>query len=297
MDDSRLISYTPFVPHAFAAVERALPTGALTEAMYANTVTRYERVNSYALDRLVYCVDGLAVTGVLARPSAWREEGHPILLFNRGGSGDYGMLVLPVIQRYMGSFAEQGYLVFASNYRGNDGGEGQEEFGGADVNDVLTLLDIARHHPHWDGKNIFMLGGSRGGMMTYLAIQQGAKLNAAATFGAVSDALALADARPDMEQKVYARRIPGYAQDREAALTLRSARCWPQALVSVPLLLMHGDADETVPASQMQALDEALAPLHPHYKTVLYPGGNHSLSTHAKAMLEEVTAWFERFTR
>ena len=32
--------------------------------------------------------------------------------------------------------------MIASNYRGSPGSEGQEEFGGADVNDVLNLLPL-----------------------------------------------------------------------------------------------------------------------------------------------------------
>ena len=42
----------------------------------------------------------------------------------------------------MVNMARWGYVVVASQYRGNDGGEGREEFGGADVNDVLNLLPV-----------------------------------------------------------------------------------------------------------------------------------------------------------
>lgn len=297
MFDPRIRSLAPFEPHDFAIMANALPAGAMTEAMYDNVIRRYRRLENYAIDRLVYTVDGLAVTGAFAHPTPMENGKHPILLFNRGGSGDYGMLVLGVMLRYMGSYAERGYLVFASNYRGNDGGEGREEFGGADVQDVLTLLEIAKQHPAWDGRNIFMLGGSRGGMMTFRALAEGAALNAAATFGAVTDAFALAQARPDMEQKIYKRHMPGYAEHREAALAARSATHWPEKLTQVPLLLMHGDADETVPHQQMEMLAHALAPLHTDYKTVTYPGGNHSLSTHANAMVQEVLDWFGSHTR
>lgn len=289
--DLRILKLAPFMPHSLEVVQRALPPGSIDQAVYDTIQKRYARVHDAEIQRLEYKVDGLRVTGAAVLPKTIEAKRHPLLVYNRGGTGDYGMLVLGVMMRYLLPFAQQGYLVFGSNYRGNDGGDGAEEFGGADINDVLTLLDIARHHPGWDGKNAFMFGGSRGGMMTYLAIKAGAELNAAATFGAPSDARALAAERPDMEMKVFARRIPEYADDPDGAFATRSALAWPEMLQRVPLLLMHGLSDETVRPSHTQRLGEALA-THPDSKTVLYEGGNHSLSTHAAAMLQETKDWF-----
>lgn len=291
MFDERILHLAPFEPHPFAQVARALPAGAMDEAIYDNVKKRYGRLSNQVIERIEYQVDGLRVTGAVARPATITTGKHPLMLFNRGGSGDYGMLVLPVILRYMLPFAEQEYIVLASNYRGNDGGDGTEEFGGSDVQDILTLIDIGKHHPGWDGKTIVMLGGSRGGMMTYLTIKQGAPLNAAATFGAVSDLESLAQARPEMEKNIYAKRFTS-GEERTEAIAQRSATHWPQALASTPLLIMHGDADPTVPVEQSTLLAEKLHGLHPDFKLVLYPGGNHSLSTHAKEMITETLEWF-----
>lgn len=292
MFDARIVSLTPFEPHPLDAVKRALPAGVIDESIYDNIKKRYARLHTIAIERLVYRVDGLNVTGVFAHPATIEPQKHPLLIFNRGGHGEYGMLVLGGILRYMGSFAEHGYLVLGSNYRGNDGGEGTEEFGGTDLKDVLELIEIGKNHPGWDGKNIFMLGGSRGGTMTYLAIKHGAPLNAAATFGAPSDMWAAASERPEME-KVFARRLPDYETNREAAYTARSAVKWPQSLARVPLLMMHGTADTAVLVSHTLALEHALRGLHPDMKTVIYEGGNHPLSTHMKDMLAETLGWFE----
>ena len=57
---------------------------------------------------------------------------------------------------------------------GEDGGQGREEFGGKDVNDVLNLIKLAQSLPFVEPTKIVMLGFSRGGMMTYLAIKHGA---------------------------------------------------------------------------------------------------------------------------
>lgn len=293
MFDARIVSLAPFVPHPLEAVQRALPAGAIDAAMYDTIKKRYARITDQAIERMEYNVDGLRVTGAFVRPKTIAPQNHPLLIFNRGGTGDYGMLVLGVILRYMLPFAQQGYLVLGSNYRGNDGGEGHEEFGGADQQDVSALLDIGKQHPGWDGKNVFMLGGSRGGMMTYLAIKSGDPITAAATFGAPSDAWALAAHRPEMEAKIFAKRFAHYAAHREAEFTARSAIKWPETLASVPLLIMHGDADTTVLPGHSALLSDALRGLHSDFKSVIYAGGNHSLSTHMKAMIEETLGWFE----
>jgi dipeptidyl aminopeptidase/acylaminoacyl peptidase len=291
MFDPRIVSLAPFEPHSLAVVQRALPAGAIDEAIYDNIKKRYARLETIAIKRLVYRVDGLNVTGVFAHPTSITPGAHPLLIFNRGGNGEYGMLVLGSILRYMGTFAEQGYLVLGSNYRGNDGGEGIEEFGGTDLHDVLQLIEIGKTHPGWDGRNIFMFGGSRGGTMTYIAIKQGPALNAAATFGAPSDMWAAATERPEME-KVFARRLPDYETNREEAYASRSAIKWPQALAHAPLLMMHGTADTAVLVSHTERLSEALTGVHPDFKTVIYEGGNHPLSTHMKQMLGETLDWF-----
>ena len=65
--------------------------------------------------------------------------------------------------KYLSYLSRNGYVVLASQYRGNDGGQGQEEFGGADVNDVLNLMPLARSLSFADAKNTVILGFSRGG--------------------------------------------------------------------------------------------------------------------------------------
>lgn len=292
MFDPRLISVEPFVPHDLPTLQRAYPKGAISEAIHENTAKRFARVEDVTISRIRYRVDDHEVTGAMLEPVGWQPGKHPILIFNRGGNGEYGIVAVPLILRYMLPFAQQGYLVFASNYRGNDGGSGEEEFGGAEIADVTTLLDIASHHPGFDGKNRFMLGASRGGMMTYLAIKHGAALNAAATFGGVSDVRATIAHRPEMKLKVYAKRIPDFEANCEAAYDARSAVQWPETLKSVPLLIAHGSADDVVLPEQSQKLAAALASVNASHRLVIYENGNHPLSTHVDAWIQEIMNWF-----
>jgi dipeptidyl aminopeptidase/acylaminoacyl peptidase len=67
----------------------------------------------------------------------------------------------------------QGYLVIGSQYRGSSSrlisNNGQDEFGGNDINDVLKLIEIAEEIPDANTNNIGMVGWSRGVMQSYIA--------------------------------------------------------------------------------------------------------------------------------
>ena len=71
---------------------------------------------------------------------------------------------------YTSKLAEQGYVIIGSNYREKD------EFGGAEINDVLNLTETVKEIKKADSNCIGMFGWSRGGMMTYLALQKSDKI-------------------------------------------------------------------------------------------------------------------------
>jgi dipeptidyl aminopeptidase/acylaminoacyl peptidase len=284
----------PFVPHTLAhLIEKRVFPNPLPEAAYAKMLDEYAALEGVTVQRITYDSDGLAVTGLCVLPERTTPASHPLLIYNRGGSREYGKLTVLSVLRSMAPFARAGYLVFASNYRGNDGGEGREEFGGADIHDVLNLLSIGQKHSGFDGRNRFMIGHSRGGLMTMLASRMGAALNAAVAIAAVSNAHALAKQEP-MIERVLLPLIPEYAADPKAALSRRSPIDWPDE-IRTPLLLLHGDADKDVPASESIALYEALQRESKPSELVVYPGGNHALLRHWDDVLKQCFGWMERY--
>ena len=82
------------------------------------------------LAKLTYGSQGLRVKGYWVAPCA--DGPLPGLVYCRGGIRSVGMVRLPRIV----SLARRGYAVFAPFYRGNDGGEGRDEFGGDDRHDA-----------------------------------------------------------------------------------------------------------------------------------------------------------------
>lgn len=292
----RLISASPFVPHDYGDLERVrtFPQGSVPEAAYRRFCADYGALNDVEVSRIVYESDGLNVTGIMAVARNAQIGAHPAVLYNRGGNREFGKLTVYHVMRLMVPLARAGYLVFASNYRGNDGGEGKEEFGGADVNDVLALLAIAQSHTAYDGTNSFMVGHSRGGMMTYGAMKRGAAIQAAVSIAAPSDLFASEADRPEMKRGVHDQLIPGDAETRVAAYEARSAVFWPEKL-NRPLLLLHGDADERVDVSHSVRLAEKLAESGKVHELVIYPGGKHALVRQWDDVLKRMLAWFARW--
>ncbi len=266
----------------------------LTEEAYAAFLEQTKAARGSDLSDIVYESDGLKVTGVEALPTLEPNEKVPLIIYNRGGSGNFGMLTPFQINSMITPYAQRMRAgVLASNYRGNAGGEGQEEWGGRDVQDVLNLMEIGKSQPWWDGKNIFMMGWSRGCMMSYLALKQGAQVNAVVSGAGGGDLFALSERRPDME-KVYQRFIPDYATDREQQLKARSVNFWPEK-INVPVLMLHGDADDRVDVSESRNLYAQLHALGKPVKYVEFPGGNHGLSAHQAQVVDETVRWFEQY--
>lgn len=292
-----ILSETPFVPQTLESLTlgKVFPSP-LPEAAYAKMLREYEAVTDVITRRIVYESDGLKVTGLSCLPTQIVEKSHPLLIYNRGGAGEFGKLTVLSALRSMIPFARARLLVFASNYRGNDGGEGKEEFGGVEVDDVLNLLAIARRHTGWDGRNTFLLGHSRGAMMTHMTVRRGANANAVVAVAGIADLRQSGEERPEMEERVFQRLIPGEGVQREAAYDARSPRRWAEEL-TVPTLLLHGDGDTAVDAAHSVRLAEVLAQAGNPHELHIYPGGNHALLRHWDDVLARSLAWFERYRR
>jgi dipeptidyl aminopeptidase/acylaminoacyl peptidase len=241
---------------------------------------------------LTYWSDGLRVTGYLGRPTS--PGPHPAIIHNRGGYDGVGALTGIEIVPWV----EAGYVAVASQYRGNAGGEGREDFGGADVHDVTALIPLLRGLPFVDGERIGMFGGSRGGMMTFLAIKAQAlagddAIKAAVTVGAISDLV-----RWDRERggtlaaELWRPLVGATPAEAPALFAARSAIHWPE-LLTVPLLLLHGQADREVSPQQTRLLAAALGEAGAPVEAIFYPDGDHAL-TNQHGGVPDALAWFAR---
>lgn len=253
-------------------------------------------IDSITVQSITYSSGGLKVKGYLVIPAGTGP--FPCLISNRGGNREFGAISDIGAFGWLGHMAHWGYLVIASQYRGVAGGEGMEEFGGADVDDVLNLIPILESLPEADASRIGMWGGSRGGMMTYLALARTDRLRAAVIAAGVSDSFDTVKRRPAMETEVYAELVPDWETNREAALIARSAVRWADKLnMNTPILLLHGTADWRVDCSQSIAMANALLPLKHPFRLVLLEGGDHGLSDYRAEESRLTRDFFDHYVR
>lgn len=247
------------------------------------------------VEPITYISDGLKVNGYLARPKA--EGTYPAVIFCRGGNREFGAMTDESAVMQLAKIASWGYVAVASQYRGNAGGEGREEFGGSDVNDVLNLVPLLEGAPQVDAKRIGIYGWSRGGMMTYLALARTTRFSAAVVGAGMSDAFESIAARPQMET-VFRELAPNYDKEKEAQLAARSAIRWPDKLAkNTPILLLHGTADWRVSPSETLAMASALLKVKHPYRLIMFEGGDHGLSEFRKESDAAVREWLDRYVR
>ena len=255
----------------------------------------FERRRAYVgfeCRRITYLSDGLKVVGFLWKPQDTAGKQFPLIIFNRGGNREFGKLT-PWFRLGFYAYVSNGFVVLASQYRGNDGGEGREEYGGADVRDVLHLIPLARSLGYIDMHNVFMLGWSRGGMMTYLALQHNMPVNAVAVGGGLTDLVSEGKRRPALAN-VWRALSPGFEQRGEALLRKRSAVYWAEQ-INVPVFILHGGADwRAEPRSQAQAFAKRLQELGKTYELIIYPDDDHGLSLNRADSDRRVVEWFRR---
>lgn len=261
------------------------PNGAISSL---DLIIRTPHSEYYAL---TYWSNGLRVKGFLGRPT--EGTALPAIIFNRGGHGDFGELwgqqLIP--------FVEAGFAAVGSQYRGACGSEGLDEFGGADVDDVVNLIPLLKRLPYVDREKIGMMGGSRGGMMTYLALKQETlngtqDIKAAATVSGLADVSRTLWESPGL-MPVLVELIGKRPYEAPDAYTARSAVCWPD-LISAPLLIQHGEADSQVPVEQSQQLAALLSAAGKTVKLITYPGDEHGLPAHYGG-IPEALAWFQKY--
>ncbi|MDR6550334.1 hypothetical protein [Paenibacillus qinlingensis] len=82
--------------------------------------------------RIHYLSDGLKVVGFIVKPKEIPGKA-PLIIYNRGGAEDRSLIEIRQLSTFFSFLAKKGYVVLASQYRGNDGGEGQDRWGGDDI--------------------------------------------------------------------------------------------------------------------------------------------------------------------
>ena len=306
--DGRILNTKPWSPLPSYESLDDFGRGYFPRAVYEEARTQKE----FDVLEITYASDGPPVRGMLIKPKAPGARKWPAIIFNRGGNGDLGRITdngqpcggmantscLDVADLYL--LAKAGFVVIASDYRYQGATVKRDEWGGVEVDDVLNLVPALKSLDFVDSERLYMLGLSRGGTMTYLAIKRGVPVKAAAVIGGVTDVKAWVDARPDMgivngNEFIdgFAKIWPDYEHRAEEQYRARSAVYWADQ-INVPVLILHSRTDRMVPVTQALRMAEALQEKGKVYALHIYERDGHPLPRNRDDRDRMIVDWFNR---
>ncbi|MGQ0587757.1 MAG: alpha/beta fold hydrolase [Gammaproteobacteria bacterium] len=211
--------------------------------------------------------DGLEIMGYLTTPPNAPQDGPPPLIMLPHG----GPEVRDVYEfdGFVQLLASRGYSVFQPNFRGSSGfgkrfaDAGKRQWGGAMQDDLTDGFEFLVKSGYADRDKACIVGFSYGGYAALAAATQTPELyRCAASYAGISDLLLQIDhwkrrTRNNDEGWDYVKRLFGDPKTDEAMLEAHSPVRLADA-VTVPVLLIHGKYDGTVPVKQSRIMDKAL---------------------------------------
>jgi acylaminoacyl-peptidase len=246
--------------------------------------------------------DGRRVQGWIVRPPDFDpSKEYPLILEIHGGPfANYGPRFTPEIQL----FASMGYVVLYANPRGST--SYGEEFGnlihhaypGNDYDDLMSGVDAVVAQGYVDSDNLFVTGGSGGGVLTAWIVGKTDRFRAAVVAKPVINwtSFALTSDGYPMYYKYW---LPGppWEGDNQAHYWARS----PLSLVgnvTTPTMLLTGELDLRTPMAETEQYYQALKLRRIDTQMVRIPGAYHGIAARPSnliAKIAHIVRWFERY--
>jgi dipeptidyl aminopeptidase/acylaminoacyl peptidase len=203
------------------------------------------------MEVITYFSGSLKVKGLLAQP---REKGrYEGFLYLRGGIKSVG----EVRPARIAQFASEGFVVFAPHYRGNRGGEGNEDFAGDDRQDAFAAFELLKSLPEVD--RIHLFGFSRGGVMALHTAVHYKEAASVVTWGGVSDMALTYLERKDL-RRMMKRVIGGTPAKFPGRYRFRTP-LYQLEKMEAPVLIIHGEKDRNVSVEHAYRLEKRLKDL------------------------------------
>lgn len=148
---------------------RSLAAKKLTDSIYA---ARFRGVVDFQKISYRSAADGMVIPAYLFAPLHRRGvRGHAAMIWVHGGvHGNWDQSMLPFVREAV----DRGYVIVAPDYRGSTGhGEAHHmaiDYGGKEVDDVLSAVDFLRTLPFVDQERLGIMGWSHGGFIAAHAL-------------------------------------------------------------------------------------------------------------------------------
>ncbi|MRX72389.1 prolyl oligopeptidase family serine peptidase [Bacillus lacus] len=236
---------------------------------------------------ITYMSGGLKVKGLLAEPKG--EGIYEGFLYLRGGIKNVGKVRLGRIVQ----FASEGFVVFAPFYRGNQGGEGNEDFAGEDRQDAISAVEVLKEHDKVDNSRIHVFGFSRGGVMALLTGIYDQAICSVVTWGGVSDMSLTYVEREDLRRMM--KRVIGGSPIKVPELYKWRTPLYHLEQLHAPVLIIHGKLDENVSVEHAYRLEKRLKDLNKPHETLYYNQFTHYFPpAENRAAVKKLTHWMKQ---
>ena len=245
-------------------------------------------------------VDGRKIQGWIAKPPGFNPNNkYPLIVENHGGPiSNYGDRFSPEVLLY----SSAGYVVFYPNPRGST--SYGEEFGnllyrnypGDDYHDVMDGVDKMIDQGYIDEDNLFVTGGSAGGIMTAWIVGKNNRFKASAVIKPVMNWIS---------KTLVADNYFGYAYSRyEGQPWENFNHYWSFSPISLvgnietPTMVMVGLNDLRTPPSEAKQLYHALKLRKIETVYVEIPGAFHNISNRPSQLItkiDHILYWFNKY--
>ena len=245
-------------------------------------------------------VDGRKIQGWIAKPPGFDPNNkYPLIVENHGGPiSNYGDRFSPEVLLY----SSAGYVVFYPNPRGST--SYGEEFGnllyrnypGDDYHDVMDGVDKMIDQGYIDEDNLFVTGGSAGGIMTAWIVGKNNRFKASAGIKPVMNWIS---------KTLVADNYFGYAYSRyEGQPWENFNHYWSFSPISLvgnietPTMVMVGLNDLRTPPSEAKQLYHALKLRKIETVYVEIPGAFHNISNRPSQLItkiDHILYWFNKY--
>ena len=246
--------------------------------------------------------DGRKIQGWIMKPPGFDpKKKYPLILEIHGGPfANYG----PRFSAEMQLYAANGYVVFYCNPRGSTsygqkfGNLIHHAYPGNDYHDLMSGVDAVVKLGYIDEKNLFVTGGSGGGVLTAWIIGMTKRFTAAVVGKPVINWYSFvltADAYSFFAQYWF----PGPPWEHADHYLKRS----PLSLVgnvTTPTMIITGESDYRTPMSESEQYYQALQLRKVKSILVRIPGASHNIAKRPSQLIAKVAyvlRWFEMHRR
>ena len=241
--------------------------------------------------------DGLDLQGWLIKPAEFEaNKKYPMILYIHGGP--WAMYSVRFSWAWQ-NFAANGYAVLYMNPRGSTG-YGQDfvngiqfSYPGKDYDDLMAGVDAAIAKGFIDKDNLFVCGGSGGGVLTAWIVGHTDRFRAAVSMRPVINWHSFVGTT---DGSGWYRQFRKYPWEDPMEYAVRSPLHYV-GNVTTPTMVMTGEADLRTPMGQSEEYYRALKKLKKETLLVRMPDEYHGWRRPSHRLLQQLylIAWFEKY--